>query len=200
MFVSDGLPIVLTSNIDGYIPLKFEVGRAYHLTCDEAYAQGSTLISAGTRHQSGYGQSSGISVYDERAQPTGSRHVATESQTAQHQNNSIAAHGKTADKLTDIDPTHAKLKELIMSDKSGNAMRRLQAAATHTNGPSAMSGQPISDGVAGPTDTDDYNMSRVLPGAEEPVKPPRRGVNKKANRSDDSGDGSTTFMDVTAAI
>lgn len=33
---SDSIPMVLTSNIDGYIPLKFSSGQTYHINCPDA--------------------------------------------------------------------------------------------------------------------------------------------------------------------
>lgn len=46
MFILDGCPIILTSNIDGYIPLKFQSGKTYEMSCNAA-SQRETVQSTG---------------------------------------------------------------------------------------------------------------------------------------------------------
>lgn len=217
--IIDGLPIVLTSNIDGYIPLKFEVGGLYHMSC-EAASPGNALISSNTRHQSDTSRSPGAHNLTTKSQPSVNYNSATESpqQLTEHQLTSIddnkssssgrpaAAVSTTGTHVVHIDPRTAKLKALINNDKSGNAMRRLQAAAANINSGSSSAKQQQSNGVelSGSavaalrhTDTDSQTLAAT---AVEPRKPPRRGNNKKSNRSDDSSDPANSFMDVTAAV
>ena len=229
--IVDGLPIVLTSNIDGYIPLKFESGGTYHMSC-QAASPGNSLISSNVRHQSDMSRSPESRYHAARSLPSSQlshqrqQHRTTaESLMYDHRSsNSVVSTGSEAAAAavsgTDVDidsqaaaaQRTAKLKSLIISDKSGNAMRRLQAAAAGMNSKpasaaaAAVSTNSQSNGallelsagasVIGHSDTDNH----VGSAAAEPRKPPRRGNHKKNNRSDDSGDQANSFMDVTAAI
>lgn len=169
---------MLTSNIDGYIPLKFETGRTYSVSCD-GVPQGSFSTSSSNQRRIVKSPESNEVTQRQPAngltsssltEPTDSR-VSNQSQA-----NKPLSHQASSNSKAD------RLKAIIQNDKSGNAMQRLQvaAAASRSLQQSTKGGQ----------------RSTGLP-ADEPVKPPRRGGpgNKmsKAARSDD-------FMNVTAAV
>ena len=229
--IVDGLPIVLTSNIDGYIPLKFESGGTYHMSC-QAASPGNSLISSNVRHQSDMSCSPESRYHAARSLPSSQQ--SHQQQQQQHRttaeslkydhrsSNSVVSTGSEAAAAvsgTDVDidsqaaaaQRTAKLKSLIISDKSGNAMRRLQAAAAGMNSNPASAAAAVSTynqsngallelsagaSVMGHSASDNH----VGSAAAEPRKPPRRGNHKKNNRSDDSADQANSFMDVTAAI
>ena len=180
-FVSDGLPIVMTANIDGYIPLKFETGKTYSMSCDG--------VTQGARSDSFNNQSSSIKS-PETHQTTehqlfnGLPSVSTSREFDYADVSKAASPPSTKAKTSSAESKAERLKAMIQNDKSGNALRRLQAAAGRE--PSSYSSSVSSS-------------LELLPG-EEPVKPPRRGAagnkNNKSGRSDDGG----SFMDVTAAL
>lgn len=191
--------MILTSNIDGYIPLKFEAGVTYHVSYD-GFAQGSALIPSHVQDQSSYPTSSGIQTSAESPQSVRGYHMQVVSEKS-HVQNTAAPYTKTKaeEAQSEVDPRTAKLKNLIMNDRSGHAMRRLKAAAA--------SAQLHNQAGDAEEQTDQLPPLPHSSGGE-PVKPPRRGSANKKTRAEDGSDSAdpdgadphSSYMDVTAAL
>jgi len=180
----DGLPIVLTSNIDGYIPLKFEANQTYYVSCDAAsqvagFSQ-TTLSNQRTNYKS--------LERNDMELPLANGSISSPL-TADHSD--LSRESTTKNKLLSAQNSDSeRLRAMILNDKSGNAMRRLQAAVAGDVSAANRLGKQTS------------LPAEYVP-SEEPVKPPRRGVGSKparCNRPEDTSDGGSSFMDVTAAL
>lgn len=180
----DGLPIVLTSNIDGYIPLKFEANQTYYVSCDAAsqvagFSQ-TTLSNQRTNYKS--------LERNDMELPLANGSISSPL-TADHSD--LSRESTTKNKLLSAQNSDSeRLRAMILNDKSGNAMRRLQAAVAGDMSAASRLGKQTS-------------LSAEYVPSEEPVKPPRRGVGSKparCNRPEDTSDGGSSFMDVTAAL
>lgn len=180
---------MLTTNIDGYIPLKFQAGKTYRVSCDD--------VSRGTRlnlstNKSGDAKSLGMHESVETPSVNGqvSDSTSTKLYYGSVSKEGSASPSKELAKEPNADSKTERLKAMILSDRSGNAMRRLQAAALTVNAP-VVSGLDRT--------LQDPHSAVELPSNDEPVKPPRRGAGSK-NPRDNAEAAASSYMDVTAAI
>lgn len=162
-FFVDEIPIVLTSNIDGYIPLKFEAEQTYYLICDGSNGQAHSDLSSSQYYQ-----------------------VACSPSTSKQNN---ASQQRQIDSLpvnsgNDAEMKAERLKAAIMNDKSGTAMRRLQALAAEKASASTSSSH-IGGIDLGP----------------EPQKPPRKGLkNSRSLRGNEEESSGGAYMDFAYAV
>lgn len=157
---------MLTSNIDGYVPLKFEPGRTYNVSCYNCY---KNLESASNTVRN----ASSPSTSKQRNMDTVSS--STQKETVDTQSNDTSSMGAAAKRDA--------VKSLILSDESGNMMRRLNAMSS-----------AYLNGKTQSTASLDFDLG------PEPKKPPRKNAQKAKSVSNDSADGSGSFVDVTYAL
>lgn len=151
--------------------MKFESGKTYSVSCKDV-AQGTSVSSSESTHQSRRNESVGKRDASNIELANGDVHQL-------NPRKSSVTDKRPPSSQPSVDTTSERLKAMVANDKSGNVMRRLQAAASSRS----------------------QNRTHVesLP-LDEPVKPPRRGAKtSRHNRSEDEGDASP-YMDVTAAV
>ncbi|XP_067946060.1 WD repeat and coiled-coil-containing protein-like isoform X2 [Watersipora subatra] len=117
----DDLPLVLTENLDGYIPLKFETGKVYRVSCDVA-SRGAQSCSSSNQITA----SPPVKTRDSREKALFDGILSA---SADEELN-YAASSKDVSQQPQVSGTAAeRLKSIIQNDKSGHVLKRLHAAS-----------------------------------------------------------------------